>query len=538
MAQQQPAEEALENAQGVIVAGRSSSLPVVAPNVDPKDVPAVLQARSQAFFAEGLKAQGQRNADRAIAFQNYQSGATLPYQGVRLTDKAREEFESNAAPDTFQGYQNILLLNAFGESSAIMNNEGGMGSFARALALRLEKQYVIGPMAELGTYLALLDQGWGLIDYAQGIGVGLMTSAYNTWSGLHAVISDPLLPVAAIYYAYKNWDAVSSMIGSELLKSFHTLQNCSQQPRECGEIKGRLAGDILTLYLGSALSRGEKMAEEASSAAMRVSDDLVNLSETAGRYGLDTADEMQSFMKFLGADCIRNMGQVSPGPSFPSLDFLLGVQTAYAASPCDVVTIVNRMSALLDKLPEGTNVEWILNAEKTLTKLQQVKDRLPPGSYENLVNLMKRTANESEKAALGWMNGRTTDVNNVIMKFNGGAIAEAEALTRITAKTNVEIVDVGRKLIKPDGNHLTDVDIISRENGKVWLTEVKSNSGKWKETSMTGYVEHARTFGNAGIRFFYENHQESYLKNITDYFKARGYSVEKGNFELVPFKRK
>lgn len=535
--QPQPAAATLEGAQGVIVPGQSG-LPVVAPNVDPKNASALLEARGQAFFAEGLLAQGQRNVDRAIAYQNYQTGATLPYQGVKLSEMAQNEFASSATPHTFLGYQNVLLFNAFADSPRIMNNEGGLGSFARALALRLESQLVIGPVAELGTVFSLLDQGWGLVDYAKGVGIGLVTSAYNTWSGLHAVINDPMLPVAAIYYAYKNWDSVSAAFTSELLKSFETLKNCSQQPSECGEIKGRLAGDIATLYLGSLLSRGEKMLEEAGSAAMKVSDDLVKLSETAGRHGIDTAGEMKSFMKFLGADCLATLSHNSRQQSQPFLEKLLGIETAYAAGPCDVVQITNRMAELLDKLPPGTNVEWIVNAQSTVNKLKSNKDRVPQTSYNALIKRMADTAGESESAAKGWMNGQVSNPNVVAGRFNGGAIAEAEALTRVMAKPDVEVVELGRVLKKTNGlDDATDVDLITKESGKLWLTEVKSNTGKWKPESMEAYVDHAKTLGNAGIRFYYENHAPSYLGNIRDFFKARGYSVENANLELIPFKQ-
>jgi hypothetical protein len=225
---------------------------------------AQIEKIKHAYRAVGLNRQADRMEEFASSLGNFNAGNSLPYQGVKLSDSARSLFDADFTSDEFLGYQSVLLFNTFATSRSIVNNEG-----YRAIAVLLAASMKARSKQDLAGGFRDLEQGWSLLDVAEGFATGLYTSGKETIEGMAQLIFHPIDTTVGLAMAIYNYEEPGKAILDSIVASYETLKECDKNPPVCAELIGKITGDIAhTLVPVSKIGQGAKLVASARVAAI------------------------------------------------------------------------------------------------------------------------------------------------------------------------------------------------------------------------------------------------------------------------------
>ena len=267
------------------------------PVYDTNQIDQELLARAQAYLEVGASAQGQRLTDRASVYRNYQTGATLPYQGARLSDSAQETYGGEWSSETFQGYESINLLNEFSANERIQSDDV-LSFHAAILADRLQQN---SNPQNLGGFLRDIEVGWSIIDFARGAAKGVWISVKGTITGVYDLVFHFPESMRAIRDAIVNYEATWSAIENVLTNHLETVQNCDVDAEKCGEVVGIITGEIFQVFAGGAaikalgVTRVGRVAEGISLVAKEYARKSAQIANKATKLLLSKADVQQVF---------------------------------------------------------------------------------------------------------------------------------------------------------------------------------------------------------------------------------------------------
>ena len=228
----------LNDALGAIATGQGNNLQLIA------SAEMLLDADNR--LAGGDDLHGVRQLNRARTLLDFATGndRTAQYATYRVSDAAQQKFGVAGDGTTFEGYQLVGIANRLAVEPKI--DQDPNLHFLATISLQQADVERLAGHSEL--FLHSIDAAWDVLDYAKGVGEGMIAFGYDFATGIAQSVRHPIASASAVAAAVIHYDKTYDILVSKIQDVVDQYPGMSVE--EKGQLHGRIAAELGSMFLG------------------------------------------------------------------------------------------------------------------------------------------------------------------------------------------------------------------------------------------------------------------------------------------------
>ncbi|SMF26304.1 hypothetical protein [Pseudobacteriovorax antillogorgiicola] len=426
------------------------------------------QLMNKAQFLANNGRPGEANivASMAGRYKDFHRGQTPAAVAVSPAAASQFPYLKSLDQSSFQGHEAVSIGNAISGLDNVVDGANFYIDLAMDRLSYLQEQPVIGQ------YLATAEFIWTFHyrlannpDFALSIGEGVGGVVIDAATGFAQFLAHPIDSSIAVYNAVVEYEKTWHAMKGFAVKAYDDLSTCDQETEECGQIIGRIGGEVAF----GTLTAGVGTAIKNTAIAVKVTNKINStVGKVAGKFArrgkaLDLdADDLDTVFQTGYSLTPCEMPLACAPDSVANADTLLKLADDMGLKGADAVDGVKKFGGSARK--SGIKHSDELTEFATPLKLRPNSTRVPKSKYDwnDIVNNAKWERNELNKHAWDRHPGLAKDGPNQLPNtrlYDQGArqvIRDADIVVERT-KGDILFIDSKKGLgtsvqKKPDGS--------------------------------------------------------------------------------------